>query len=72
MIRNGQANLQQARLAQQLILEAAVDATVNPEAPMKLAILDNKIAEGDFEQNVEVPIDMSDSEKTQYSNEWQS
>jgi hypothetical protein len=70
MIRNGQANLQQARLAQQLILEAAVDAAVDPEAPMKLAILNNAIAEGDFKQNVEVPIDMSDSKKTQYSNEW--
>ena len=72
MIRTGQANLQQARLAQQFILEAAVNAAVDPEAPMKLAILNNAIAEGDFEQNVEVPIEMSDSEKTQYSNEWRS
>jgi hypothetical protein len=72
MIRNGQANLQQARLAQQTILEAAVDAATDPEAPMKLAILNNAIAEGEFEQNMEVPIDMSDSEKTQYSNEWRS
>jgi hypothetical protein len=39
---------------------------------MKLAILNNAIAEGNFEQNVEVPIEMSDSEKTQYSNEWRS
>jgi hypothetical protein len=72
MIRNGQANLQQARLAQQTILEAAVDAATDPEAPMKLAILNNAIAEGEFEQSMEVPIDMSDSEKTQYSNEWRS
>jgi len=72
MIRTGQANLQQARLAQQFILEAAVSAAVDPEAPMKLAILNNAIAEGDFEQNVEVPIEMSDSEKTQYNNEWRS
>jgi hypothetical protein len=72
MIRTGQANLQQARRAQQFILEAAVSAAVDPEAPMKLAILNNAIAEGDFQQNVEVPIEMSDSEKTQYSNEWRS
>jgi hypothetical protein len=72
MIRTGQANLQQARLAQQFILEASVNAGVDPEAPMKLAILNNAIAQGDFEQNVEVPIEMSDSEKTQYSNEWRS
>jgi len=72
MIRTGQANLQQARLAQQTILEAAVTAATDPEAPMKLAILNNAIAEGDFQQNVEVPIDMSDSEKTQYNNDWRS
>ena len=72
MIRTGQANLQQARLAQQFILEAAVNAAVDPEAPMRLAILNNAITQGDFEQNVEVPIEMSDSEKTQYSNEWRT
>jgi hypothetical protein len=72
MIRNGQANLQVARLAQQTILEAAVEAAVDPKAPTKLAILNNTIAEGEFEQNMEVLIDMSDSKKTQYSNEWRS
>ena len=70
MICAGQANLQQAQRAPQLILEAEVAAGVDPEAPMKLAILNNVIAEGDFEQSVEVPIKMTDSEKTQYSNEW--
>ena len=65
MIRNGQENLQQARLAQQTILEAIVDAGTDPEAPMKLAILNNAIAQGEFEQNMEVPIEMSDSETTQ-------
>ena len=72
MIRNGQENLHQARLAQQTILEAIVDAGTDPEAPMKLAILNNAIAQGEFEQNMEVPIEMSDSEKTQYRNEWRS
>ena len=72
MIRAGQANLQQARLDQQTVLQAAVAAAVDPEAPMKLAILNNAIAEGNFEQNVEVPIEMTDSEKTQYSNEWRT
>jgi hypothetical protein len=41
-------------------------------APMELAILNNVIAEADFQQNVEVPIEMTDSEKTQHSNEWRS
>jgi hypothetical protein len=72
MIRTGQANLQAAREAQQIILEAAVTAGTDADAPMKLAILNNAIAEGEFEQAMEVPIDMSDSEKTQYSNKWRS
>jgi hypothetical protein len=72
MIRTGQANLQQARTAQQFILETAVSAGVNPDAPMKLAILNNEIAQGNFEQNVEVPIEMTESKKTQYGNEWRS
>jgi hypothetical protein len=49
-----------------------VDAATDPEAPMKLVILNNVIAEGEFEQNMEVPIDMMDSEMTKYSNEWRS
>ena len=68
MIHVGQANLQQAREAQRVILEAAVAAN-NLDAPMKLAILNNEIAQGDFEQNEEVPIVTSESEKTQYSND---
>jgi hypothetical protein len=39
---------------------------------MQLAILDNQIAEGSYKQNNEVPIEMSDSEKTQYSNDWRT
>ena len=48
MIRVGQANLQQAREAQRVILEAAVAAN-DADAPMKLAILNNEIAQGDFD-----------------------
>jgi hypothetical protein len=69
MIRNGQANLQQARKAQKVILQAAVTQGRDPEAPLKLALLENAIAEGDFEQKVEVPIELTDSEKTQHNNE---
>jgi hypothetical protein len=60
MVRAGQANLQQSRRAQHL------------DAPMKLAILNNAIAEGDFKQKLEVPIELTDSEKTQYNNEWRT
>jgi len=72
MVWNGQARIQQAHLAQQAILMAAVTARIDPEAPMKLAILKNKIAEGDFDQNVKVPIDMTDSKKNQYGNKWRT
>jgi hypothetical protein len=72
MVRAGKANLQQARRAQQLVLEAAVVTGVDPDAPMKLAILNNAIAEGDFQQTLEVPIELTDSEKTQYNNEWRT
>jgi hypothetical protein len=39
---------------------------------MQLAILDNEIAEGNYKQNNEVPIEMLDSEKMQYSNDWRT
>jgi hypothetical protein len=39
---------------------------------MQLAILDNQIAEGDYKQNNEVPIELLDSEKTQYNNNWRT
>jgi hypothetical protein len=51
-------------------VEAAATLGADPDAPMQLAILDNEIAEGNYKQNNEVPIEMSDSEKTQYSNDW--
>jgi hypothetical protein len=54
------------------VLEAAVTAGTDPEAPMKLAILQNEIAEGNFQQHAEVPIELNDSEKTQYNNDWRT
>jgi hypothetical protein len=47
MIRYGQQNVQWARIAQEIILKDAV--VINDhDAPMKLAILQNEIAQGDF------------------------
>jgi hypothetical protein len=37
---------------------------------MKLAILQNEIAQGEFSTNVEVQVELNDSEKTQLSNDW--
>jgi hypothetical protein len=72
MIRTGQANLQRARLARQTVLEAAVTAGTDPEAPIKLAILQNEIAEGEFQRHAEVPIELTDSEKSQYKIDWRT
>ena len=65
MIRIGQSNIQTARETQNIILEAAVTAGTDDVAPMKLVILENVIAQGEYEANVDVPIVITDSEKTQ-------
>ena len=60
MIRKGQDNIKTARETQMIILEAAVTTGIDDAAPMKLAILENTIAQGAYEANVEVPIVMTD------------
>jgi hypothetical protein len=60
MIRNGQMNIQRARKSQETILEAAVQAGLDMEAPIKLALLQNEIAQGEFSANVEVQIVLND------------
>jgi hypothetical protein len=72
MIRNGQMNIQRARKAQETILDAAVLAGLDMEAPMKLALPQNEIAQGGFSANIKVPIVLNDSQKTQFSNEWRT
>jgi hypothetical protein len=62
MIRNGQMNIQRARKAQETILDAAVLAGLDMEAPMKLALLQNEIAQGGFLANIEVQIVLNDSQ----------
>jgi hypothetical protein len=72
MIRNGQLNIQQARQAQDTILKAAVQAGTDMDAPMRLAILQNEIAQGEFDASIEVPVALTDSGKTQFSNDWRT
>jgi hypothetical protein len=69
MIRTGQLNIQWARQAKETILKAAVLAGIDLEAPMKLAILQKKIAQGEFAANIEVPVELNESEKTQFNND---
>ena len=72
MIRTGQTNIQTARETQKIILEAAVTAGFDDTSPMKLAILENSISQGDYKVNVGVPIVMTDSEKNQSRNGWRT
>jgi hypothetical protein len=72
MIRNGQLNTQEARQAQETILKAAVQAGTDMDAPMKLAILQNEIAQGEFAASIEVPVVLTHSEKAQFSNDWRT
>jgi hypothetical protein len=39
---------------------------------MKLAMLQNDIAQGEFSASIEVPIELTDTEKTQHNNEWRT
>jgi hypothetical protein len=70
IIRSGQMNIQRARKSQENIIHAAVHKGENMDAPMKLVILQNQISQGEFAANIEVPVELNDSEKTQFSNEW--
>jgi hypothetical protein len=72
MIHNGQTNIQRDQKAQETIVEAAVQTGLDMEAPMKLALLQNEISQGEFSANVEVPIVLNASQKTQFSNEWRT
>ena len=53
-------------------MQAEVTAGIDDTYPMKLAILDNQITQGDYEANVEVTIFMTDLENTHYRNEWRT
>ena len=72
MTRTGQAIIQNSRETQKIIMEAAVTTGIDDAAPMKLAILENAIEQGEYEENVDVPIFMTDSEKTHSINEWRT
>jgi hypothetical protein len=72
IVRAGQRNIQRARRFQESILDKATKATDPGVAPMKLALLQHEIAQGDFAANDNVAIVLSESEKTQFSNDWRT
>jgi hypothetical protein len=63
IIRTGHMNIQRERQYQETILRASVLAVIYLDAPMKLAILQNEIAQGEFAASIEVPVELNDSEK---------
>jgi hypothetical protein len=71
-IRTGQLNIQQARQTKETILKASVLAGIDLDAPMKLAIIKNDISQGEFAANIEFPVELNDSEKTHFSNDWRT
>jgi hypothetical protein len=69
MIRALQLNIQISIKSQQTILQEAVTAGMDVDEPMKLAILQNEIAQGEFAANIDVPVKLNDSEKAQFRSE---
>jgi hypothetical protein len=63
MIRNAQAKLSAAREQQHILMEAAVAAQLDADAPMKLVILENEIVQAEFEASEDVPIELTDLRK---------
>ena len=61
MIRTGQSKIHNERDTQKIVMEASVTAGIDDAAPTKLAILENMIAQGEYEANVDVTIVMTDS-----------
>jgi hypothetical protein len=49
-----------------------VQAGTDMDDPMKLANLQNEISQGEFAASIEVPVFITDSEKTQFSNDWRT
>jgi hypothetical protein len=67
-----QTRLEQARLLQKTNLEAEVTAGNNPEAPMLLALLNNKIDDATYQATLALPIKLDDMEQTHYQNKWRT
>jgi hypothetical protein len=72
MVRAGQANIQAAQRAQETVMQAEIATGTGVDTPMRLAIIQNEIAQGEFAANVDVQIELTDSEKTLFSNDWRT
>jgi hypothetical protein len=71
-ILTGQLNIQRSHQAQETILRASVLAGIDLDAPTKLAILQNELSKGKFAANIEIPVELNDSEKNKFINDWRT
>ena len=73
MVCDGQANLRTARDLHRTSLQTMIDTGNAPtDTPFKLAVVENKIAQGDFDAMSPVLMVLTDAEKTANSNDWRS
>ena len=73
MVRDGQANLRAARELQRASMQTMMGAGNAPaDTPFKLVVVENEIAQGDFDAMSPVPMLLRDTEKTAKSNPWRS
>ena len=71
LVRDGQANLRAARDLQHASIQKMMDAGNTPaDTPFKLAVVENEIAQGDFDAMSPVSMVLTDAEKTANSNAW--
>ena len=71
MLQKVHKKLQTARKKEQTVLEAEVVAQVR-DADMKLAHLESEMSKAEYEMTLDVPIEMTDAEKTANRHEWKS
>jgi hypothetical protein len=71
MIRDTQKDLKDAHEEQKTHLEDEIAAGDN-EAKMKLALLKADITAADYQMTLDLPIELSEEEKTAHSNAWRS
>ena len=73
MVRDGQANLCAARELQRTSLQTMMDTRNAPaDTPFKMAVVENEIAQGDFDAMSPVPMVLMDAKKMANSNAWRS
>ena len=73
LILTEKSNIQAARWAKTRILwESETSEPSDVELPTKIKIMNNEVTKGDYDLANKIHIEMSESEKTAYGNEWRT